>query len=108
MNAACDEHRGFNQGYTSALRDLAKLIKRAYEVREASYVPAEWDRSAHRDMSSTLVSGGYYKLGHEEAVKRAASELGIADDMLVPVVLALHWSNDAIEWANKLLDEQKA
>jgi hypothetical protein len=71
-------------------------------------VPAEWDRSAHRDMSSTLVSGGYYKLGHEESVKHAASELGLTDDLLTPVVLALHWSNDAIEWANKLLDEQKA
>jgi len=76
----------------SELLQLAKLTKDAYARREASWVPG---RGANHY--------GQYGLSIYEAIEQSLEALQLGESFRVPAQLLLHWPNDSLEWADKLI-----
>jgi hypothetical protein len=75
----------------SELLQLAKLAKDAYARREASWVHGIGTRNGH------------YTLSLYDAIEHSLEELQLGESFRVPAQLLLHWPNDSLEWADKLI-----
>lgn len=78
-------------------RTLATLIVAADAQHQSSYVPLVYEDGEWK-------SGGYYALLHREAVESIVERDGLDADLIVPAQLMLHWVNDAMDWAKRVLD----
>lgn len=74
------------------VQQIAKICRRAYDLREASYVPRE-------------KGVGHYSLKRDEAMQQAIAESGLTD----PEVLSLArmtaggFEGEFVEWADRIL-----
>lgn len=79
---------------------LAKLVKEAAKVREASYVTKPMDLGS----DSLITTYGEYELSIDDACEKVAKETGLSEQhaRLASFMLFSFW-NDALDWADTQL-----
>ncbi len=75
------------------LQKLAQLVKEGFRVREGSWI------------SSSALGSGRYLIDQKVALDNVARSMGLGEHYVSAAYIMLAYTNDAIDWAAKVLGE---